>query len=236
MPAALWLGGPLALWSHAALSSPAVAPPTPPQEATTSGASGAVVTLLGSINTSLRDSHYSHSTRVNVAQGLYDFDCSGMAAWVLARAAPRAHRAVLAKAGGDRPLARDYYHTFAAKRPAPGAWAPVARVAEARPGDVIAWLKPAIVRSANTGHVAFIVSAPEPLADVPGGFLLRIADASSYQHENDSRAGTGRTGFGFGTILVVADEDTGAPRAYGWFGRDSQWVLETSIAIGRPQG
>ncbi len=191
---------------------------------------------LGAIDSSLRSSRYAHATRVDVARGRYDFDCSGMAAWVLARAAPRAHRAVVARAGGERPLARDYYHAIAAKRAAPGAWAPVARVADARPGDVLAWLKPAEVRSANTGHVGFVVAAPEPLAGVPNGFLIRIADASSYQHENDSRAGTGRDGFGFGTILVVADGLTGAPRAYGWFGRDSARVLETAIAIGRPRG
>jgi hypothetical protein len=190
---------------------------------------------LAAIDASLRSSRYSHSTRVDVARGLYEFDCSGMTAWVLAKAAPRAHRSVVARTGGERPLARDYYRAIAAKR-TPSGWARVARVAEARPGDVIAWLKPAVVQSANTGHVGFVVAAPEPLAGVPGGFLLRIADASSYQHENDSRAGTGRTGFGFGTILVVADEATGEPRAYGWFGRDSRWVLETGIAIGRPRG
>jgi hypothetical protein len=193
---------------------------------------------LTAINATLRASTYSHATHVDVSRGLYEFDCSGMTAWVLARAAPRAHRSVMARTGGARPLARDYYHAIAARRaaPAPGVWEQVARVSDARPGDVIAWLKPSLVRSANTGHVGFVVAAPEPLEGVPGGFLLRIADASSYQHEGDSRAGTGRTGFGFGTILVVADEDTGAPRAYGWFGRDSQWVLETSIAIGRPRG
>jgi hypothetical protein len=191
---------------------------------------------LASIETTLRSSSYSHVTHVDAAQGLYEFDCSGLAAWVLARAAPRAHRAVLARTDGARPLARDYYRTIAASRTAPGAWAQVARLSDARPGDVIAWLKPSLVRSANTGHVGFVVAAPEPLEGVPGGFLVRIADASSYQHENDSRAGTGRTGFGFGTILVVADEGTGAPRAYGWFGRDSAWVLETGIAIGRPRG
>jgi hypothetical protein len=64
---------------------------------------------------------------------------------------------------------------------------------------------------------------------------LRIADASRYQHQDDSRAGSGRDGFGTGTILVVADPDTGAPTAYGWFGLRSRWVLETRIAIGRPE-
>jgi cell wall-associated NlpC family hydrolase len=173
---------------------------------------------------------------VDERAGSYVFDCSGMTAWVLSRAAPVAHRAVTAQAGRSRPLARDYYFHIAAvptARPSRG-WQRVARVADAQPGDVIAWVRPAVVRSSNTGHVAFVVAPPVPLEGTPGAWLVRIADASSYQHEDDTRAGTGRTGFGQGTILVLADEVTGAPRAYGWAGRYSAWVLETRIAIGRP--
>jgi hypothetical protein len=50
-------------------------------------------------------------------------------------------------------------------------------------------------------------------------------------HDEDSRAG--RTGFGFGTILLVADPETDAPIAYGWVGL--RWrAFETPIALGRP--
>jgi hypothetical protein len=43
---------------------------------------------------------------------------------------------------------------------------------------------------------------------------------------------TPASGFGLGTILVVVDPETGAPRAYGWAGL--KWrAFETSIAIGR---
>jgi len=50
-------------------------------------------------------------------------------------------------------------------------------------------------------------------------------------HADDTReAGSG---FGFGTILLVVDPDTGAPRAYGWVGLEWR-AFETSIAIGRP--
>jgi hypothetical protein len=73
---------------------------------------------------------------------------------------------------------------------------------------------------------------------VPGdveAYLVRIADASRYHHQDDSRAGSGRDGFGLGTILVVADSETGAPIAYGWFGLRSGWVLATKMAIGRPE-
>jgi hypothetical protein len=102
------------------------------------------------------------------------------------------------------------------------------------PGDVIAWLRPKEIRSVNTGHVAFVVAPPRPVPEHPNAYLLRIADASRYQHDRDTRRGTDRDGFGMGTIMVLADPQTGAPYAYGWFGLHSGWVLATKMAIGRP--
>ena len=194
-----------------------------------------VVKLLGEVRANLRDSRYTHATLVNEKVGRYEFDCSGMAAWVLRRVAPKAHGAVLWRSKGSRPLARDYYSQIAAvPAGAPkNGWSRVERVSDTRPGDVIAWLRPKEVRSTNTGHVAFVVDAPRPTAEVPHGYLLRIADASQYQHEDDTRAETGKTGFGMGTILVVADPETDTPVAYGWVGVRSAWLLETRIAIGR---
>jgi hypothetical protein len=195
-----------------------------------------VIALIGTIEQTLRETAYAHTTRVDAKRGTYIFDCSGMASWVLRRAARRAHAAVLHQSSGGRPLARDFYWSI--KRTPIGrdgyGWQRVARVNEAMPGDVIAWLKPAILRSPNTGHVAFVVEPPVPVPDLPNGYLLRIADASSYQHQDDSRAESGRTGYGTGTILVLADPNTGEPSAYGWFGLQSRWVLESKIAIGRP--
>jgi hypothetical protein len=198
----------------------------------------AVISQLLGIERTLVSSRYTHTTRVDSRRGLYEFDCSGMAAWVLRRAAPRAHAAVAWRAKNGRTLARDYYHQIAATKPGAPArwgWTRVERVEAAAPGDVIAWLRPAELRSANTGHVAFVVAAPERVPGELPAFLLRIADASRYQHQDDSRAGTGRDGFGTGTILVVADPLTGAPTAYGWFGLRSRWVLATKMAIGRPE-
>lgn len=195
----------------------------------------AVLSTLTRIESSLRESSYTHATRVDERAGRYEFDCSGMAAWVLRRASPVAQAAVSYRAKSGRPLARDYYHQIAATRTgrARYGWERVNRVADASAGDVIAWLRPKEIRSANTGHVAFLVSAPEPVAEVPHAYLLRIADASRYQHQDDSRAGSDRTGFGQGTILVVADPETGAPVAYGWVGLRSAWILSTPMAIGR---
>jgi len=177
----------------------------------------AILDTLSQIEATLKESSYTHATRVDVKAGRYEFDCSGMAAWVLQRSSPKAHAAVVYRAKSGRPLARDYYETIAKTRPDKPryGWSRVSRVADAAPGDVIAWLRPKEIRSANTGHVAFIVSAPEPVAAVPHAYLLRIADASRYQHDRDSRTDSERTGFGQGTILVVADPESGAPVAYG---------------------
>jgi hypothetical protein len=98
---------------------------------------------------------------------------------------------------------------------------------------MVAWLAPPVLRSPHTGHVGFLLEAPRKAPGIPGGFLVRIVDASSYQHQDDDRFESGRTGFGSGIILLVADPDSGAPVAYGWFGAHSRYVLDASIALGR---
>ncbi len=203
----------------------------------TSSRNQAILERLARIFETLSDSKYSHATVVDEPAGRYEFDCSGLVSWVLRRAAPGAHSVVVDRAKNGRPLARDYYREIARTRPgsrAPRGWARVSRLDEALAGDVIAWLKPEEVRSTNTGHVAFLLADPRPTDLIPGGFLLRIADASRYQHDDDDRSLSGRTGFGSGTILVIADAETGGPSAYGWVGLRSRWVLEAAIAIGRP--
>jgi hypothetical protein len=74
-------------------------------------------------------------------------------------------------------------------------------------------------------------NAPPVLAaGYENAYLVRIADSSRLLHDDDTRVG--RSGFGFGTILLVADE-TGAATAYGWVGL--KWrAFETAIALGRP--
>ena len=213
------------VWVNVAEAAPRKTKPRP-----------AVMDVVNGIRLTMTDSRYSHTTRVNTAQGFYQFDCSAMAAWVLRRSAPVALGSVMYKKKNARPLARDFYYRIArtpAGKPRWG-WQRVSRVQDARPGDVIAWLRPKMLRSNNTGHVAFVVQPPRRFTEMEGAYLLRIADASRYQHENDTRRGTGRTGFGIGTILVLADLETGAPTAYGWVGRHSRWLMPTRMALGRP--
>ena len=190
-----------------------------------------VLSTVGKIAETLNFSSYSAVTRVNVARGEYSFDCSGMADWVLCRAAPAACRSV--RSAAQRPLARDFHRAIAAV-PAGrehGGWRRIARVDQAEPGDVVAWIKPPEVPSRNSGHVAFIVRAPAPLPGYENAYLVRVADSTSLYHDNDTREPGLTDGFGFGTILLVSDE-SGAPVAYGWVGTRAR-VFETKIAIGR---
>jgi hypothetical protein len=196
-----------------------------------------VLEVLSRIDETLVESRYSHVTRVNPETGLYEFDCSGMASWVLRRGAPAAWQSVRARSATGRLVARDFFRAINAvtpDKPSPG-WQRVAKIRDAEPGDVIAWLKPAHFQSAITGHVGFVLARPEPSRRVEGAFLVRFADASRYQHQNDSRASSGRDGFGNGTILLIPHPESGAPTAYGWHGDHSAWVSETDIVIGRPR-
>lgn len=188
--------------------------------------------VLGNVALTLEDSEYTYGLFVNEKRGIYRFDCSGMAQWVLRRSAPTAAAAIAWKLD-SRPLARDFQRRIA-RAPtdrARNGWRRIARVGDALPGDVIAWLKPVEIQSPNTGHVAFVVLPPVLAPGYENAYLVRIADSTRLLHHDDTREG--RSGFGFGTILVVADPDTDAPIAYGWVALEWR-AFETAIAIGRP--
>lgn len=203
----------------------------------TPGARGpaGVMAVLAEMAQGMTATRYQHRTVVRQRRGEYFFDCSGMAAWVLSRAAPAAMRAV-SRPDGARPVAATFHQAIDRVEPGTtrGAWQRVEHAASARPGDVLAWRRPPWFPSRSTGHVAFIVSEPVPSPGPVPGVLLRIADATRYPHEDDSRA-EGETGFGTGVILVATD-DAGRPAGYGWYGSASQpdWVVPCEMVIGRP--
>lgn len=190
-----------------------------------------VVAALDGIRATLRTTRYTHDTRIDPRAGRYDFDCSVMAAYVLARAAPRARAALPA----GRPLAVDFHRAIVAaptNRPRNG-WQRIARIADARPGDVLAWPRPRWFRSNNTGHVAFVAATP---VATPRGVLVRVTDATSVGHQDDPRNREGGpTGFGQGTLLIETDPLTGEGTAYGWVGEHTppDWMIATPVRIGR---
>jgi hypothetical protein len=158
----------------------------------------AVSAVIGRIDRSLRTTRYVHSTHVDEAAGRFDFDCSGMATWVLARSAPAAHDAVMRRNGRRRPVASDYYDVIA-QTPTSNAhdgWLRVAHVRDLKPGDLIAWRRPQAIVSSNTGHVLFVVAVPQQVDGEGRRFLVRVADATSIPHamtlaRDDTRAGSG---------------------------------------------
>lgn len=218
--ASVWLGG-------SARAEVSVTEQTP-------DAASRVLGWLQRLERRLMHTRYASHVYVDLERGVYEFDCSGMAAWVLWRAAPVAHNAVAWELQ-TRPLARDFYRRIRLS-PSEGerfGWRRIPCVADALPGDVIAWLQPWYASSLQTGHVAFITELPRALSENSHSFVLRVCDSSSMRHFEDTRPEeTG--GFGFGSILVRADAHGGGPRAYGWQGPNSERLHETRIVIGRP--
>lgn len=193
----------------------------------------AVASALADVEHSLTSTKYQHRLAVDPRKGIYDWDCSIMAAWILARTAPAARSAI----GVAKPLARDFYRTIERARPdrPDRGWQRLNDVAALAPGDVFAWLKPRIFKQrANTGHVGFVVGKPWRHPKFDAVWLVRIADATTELHGDDSRSPGGEGGFGTATIAFLVDA-SGAPRAYGWYGeaQPPETFVATEIALGR---
>lgn len=189
-----------------------------------------VLERLESIAANLTETRYQHRTKIRSREGIYLWDCSAMAAYIIAKVAPTARKALTR----ERPVARDFFQVIrdAPTRGHRDGWRRLPTITDVRPGDVFAWKRPKDFPSKNTGHVGFVLEAPTPYPEVPGAYLVRIADATSLPHQDDTRERDGDGGFGHGTILFLTDE-SGQGTAYGWFGARSRGVIETPIAFGR---
>jgi len=188
-----------------------------------------VVKLLQYIEEHVVTSVYKADTKVDLDRGNFEFDCSGMVNWILAIAAPKAH----ADLQSSRAVVATYVKMLQAipyDQPTQN-WRNVKRIEDAEAGDVIAWPTPKDwYPSTATGHMGIIVKKPEK---VSGGYLVRIADSTSLPHGEDSRSGA--SGFGYGTIFITTDPDTGIGTGQGWTGRYSgNTVIKTPIVVGRP--
>ena len=195
-----------------------------------------VVTELRRIEGRLRSTRYSHVTRIDERVGRYEFDCSALASFVLAHAAPHAAAAVQRRNGRGRPVARDFHDVIAAAPTdqARDGWMRITRVADLRPGDVIAWRTPPTMHSANTGHVAFVAEAPHRIDREGRRFRVRVTDATSIPHGTDTRPRQHVSGFGAGDLTLFVEGRTGDPTAFGWYGLDARIDFRTHIALGRP--
>ncbi len=189
-----------------------------------------VLDTLARVRAQLRTTRYQHVTAVRERTGDFAWDCSGMAAWVLSRAAPRALGAI----ARGRPVARDF-HRVIARAPvgrARGGWQRLASIGDARPGDVFAWVRPSDWPPRNTGHVGFVLAPPAPVPWIAGAWVVRIADATSVGHQDDTRAEDPDGGYGEGTLMFFT-EPTGRVTAYAWHGTLSSAAVATDIVFGR---
>jgi hypothetical protein len=193
----------------------------------------------------VKTTSYSHTTHVDESQGLYEVDCSGFVDLVLKAAAPESLAKLDSRRTHKRPLADDYEQTFedaASKTGNGAAWQNVAQVADARPGDIIAWKNPAhkTGEHTNTGHVMVIDS--RPVEDNSGSrygqnagstYRITVIDSTASPHGFDSRP-EGQSGIGRGTIWLVVDS-AGKPTGYRW--KSPRGSLHSApIAIGRAVG
>ncbi|HEY5946645.1 MAG TPA: hypothetical protein VIV40_14180 [Kofleriaceae bacterium] len=189
-----------------------------------------VLEIVDEIQDTLRESSYQAHTVVRPKDGVYDWDCSGMAAWILRRAAPTALRQLKS----SRPVARDFVNAIehAPTKGARNGWQRIARIDDVMPGDVFAWRRPRGLPSKNTGHVGFVVDRPLRVPEIPNAWAVRIADSTRGSHQDDARASDDDGGFGIGTLLFLAD-DKGNVTQYGWSGTVSEWYIVTPIVFGR---
>jgi hypothetical protein len=179
----------------------------------------------------MRTTRYRHTTTVREDAGEYVYDCSGLLDYALYECARPALLA-LPTSTKLRPLARDYVaHLRRVADGLPGPWTAPASLAELRPGDVIAWLTPSGSSHNNTGHVVVVLEPPVRNPARPAEWLVRIVDATSTPHTDDSRDGRA-TGLGTGTIGLLADEE-GHPVAYYWRGGVSPTAKYTVMVLGR---
>ncbi|HSI33124.1 MAG TPA: hypothetical protein VK986_05990, partial [Tepidisphaeraceae bacterium] len=145
-------------------------------------------------------------TDIDGNAGKFNCDCSGLVSYIVKKELPR-HYAVLPVSGkGKRPRAVDFTNAFLAAPAKPEAgnpWHRVERLADAKPGDVIAWKKDPQPPTGNTGHVVVIDAAPREVA--AGVWAVTIIDSTTKGHENDTRK-PGETGVGRGTMYFKTDD------------------------------
>lgn len=212
----------------------ALAPFAIPGEGEPATATGAgVIDALDEMEASIRTTRFRHVTEVDPARGLYDFDASGMASWILQRTAPAAFAAL----ESDRPVAEDFARVIheAPTDGEPQGWRRLTSASELRPGDVIAWSTPqAHRRDGLTGHVAIVVGMPAHVPGMDEAWSVRVADSTNEFHQWDSRLMSFDLdgGVGRGTLTLALAED-GHAYAYGWQGPWSPLFLRTDVELGR---
>jgi len=196
-------------------------------------ASQRVISQASTLLANLKATRYSHRTHVDEERGVVELDCSGLAFFLLRKAAPRSLLTVPIAPGRRRSRAIEFYQAFARapvlERETVGGWKRVLRLLDAQPGDFIAWRVPVVPTKGDTGHIAVILQ--KPVLEKDGIVRVVILDSTGSRHAMDSRR-KGSGGVGKGVMWYAVDR-AGTPIAYYWSSlrREPKAV---PIAIGRP--
>jgi len=190
------------------------------------------------------ESHYTHRILINASLGIYNCDCSGFVEHVLDVVAKRHVTPIQnRRPNGKRPLAKEFYEFFdsldagdSSSSTTGKGWIKVAKLTEARRGDIVNWLLGGN-QTGDTGHIVIVSANPVPvdvggwsyidgdarelnLATYGGGEMgnygrkvlaVPVYDASCVPHFDDDR-GEGvdfSDGIGSGMIHFQVNEETG---------------------------
>lgn len=153
-----------------------------------SASSADVYTKAATIVQTVKHTYYTHDhMRFDPATGTYDTDCSGFVSHVLTTTAPIQLEYAPKEIGFTIPRAKMYYEFFRSLGQgvqAPG-WEAVPKLADARPGDIVAWGLFPPEQHRDTGHVFVVAETPSPQPD--GTILVSVFDSTAVPHYNDNR-------------------------------------------------
>lgn len=189
----------------------------------------------------MKSTLYQHKTQVDRAAGSYRYDCVGFVSYALRQAAPRAWASVMEATGlpkGRIPSPPRYRAFFASLGGQPRAgWQAVAKAADLRPGDVVAWEHKT---TTSSGHAVIVGSLPQRQPD--GSWRVKVYDATSAWHGEDSRRDDARaqvlessgrrSGLGHGVMVFLVDPASGVLGGYRWGPRGKP--VNAPMAAARP--
>jgi hypothetical protein len=156
--------------------------------------------------------------------GLDEVDEGVFVSLVLENVAPAEFARIPKPADKRHPTAAEFYEFFAT-HPLQG-WQRVAKLAQARAGDIIAWKDP----RGGRAHVALLARASEH-DQKARLWTVHVHDSSSEAHFEDSRGRSGKYGVGSGALKFRVAPN-GAPTAVQ-VGPDSEFHSLLQIAIAR---
>jgi len=133
----------------------------------------------------VRETRYTGGYVVDEEAGRFELNCSGFLALLLYGVSPETLATVDRSGKHYRPRAEDFHRSILRAGPQGDGtgWLRLERVSDLRPGDVVAWLRPA-ERSASsaTGHVMVALGGPRLNPARPGEVLLPVADCTLSPH------------------------------------------------------